>query len=80
MKTGQRLIASLAVASTIAYAGGVAPMSVVEVVPIVEENFFVYGSGGASAADVKDSINDGVILMPKSTRRRWNDRRGRNRV
>jgi len=65
MKIGQRLISSLALASTIAYAGGVAPMSVVEVVPVVEENFFIYGAGGASAADVKDSITQGVILMPK---------------
>ena len=65
MNKGQRLISSMAIASTIAYAGGVAPMSVVEVVPVVEENFFVYGSGGASAADVQDSISEGVILMPK---------------
>ena len=65
MKIAKSLIASIAVASSIAYAGGVAPMSVVEVVPVVEENFFVYGSGGASAADVKDSISQGVILMPK---------------
>jgi len=65
MKTRLSLMASFAILSSTAYAGGVAPMSVVEVIPVVEENFFVYASGGASAAEVKDSIAEGVILMPK---------------
>jgi len=68
MKIKQSLIALYALASSLAYAGGVAPMSVVEVVPetsIAEENFFVYASGGTATADVKDSIENGVTLLPK---------------
>jgi len=66
MKIGQKLISSLALASTIAYAGGVAPMSVVEVVSVVEENFFVYGGGGTGTADVQDSVSQAlIILKPK---------------
>jgi len=68
MKIRHSLIALYALASSLAYAGGVAPMSVVEVVPetaIAEENFFVYVGGGTATADVKDAINSGVTLMPK---------------
>ena len=68
MNIKHSLIALYALASSLAYAGGVAPMSVVEVVPetaIAEENFFVYVSGGTATADVKDAITSGVTLMPK---------------
>ena len=66
MKIGQKLISSLALASTIAYAGGVAPMSVVEVVPVVEENFFVYGGGGTGTADVQNTEEQPlIVLKPK---------------
>ncbi len=68
MKITQSLIALYALASSLVYAGGVAPMSVVEVVPdtaIAEENFFVYVAGGTATADVKDAISQGVTLMPK---------------
>ena len=68
MKIKQSLIALYALASSLAYAGGVAPMSVVEVVPdtaIAEENFFVYVGGGTATTDVQDAISKGVTLMPK---------------
>ena len=68
MKIRHSLITLYALASSLVYAGGVAPMSVVEVVPetaIAEENFFIYAAGGTSTADVKDAISSGVILKPK---------------
>jgi hypothetical protein len=68
MKIKYSFMILYALASSLAYAGGVAPMSVVEVVPetaVAEENFFIYASGGTATADVKDAIDSGVTLLPK---------------
>lgn len=68
MKKELSVMASFAILSSLAYGGGnsaAVPVAPVWDVPVVKENFFVYGSGGISSADVTSDIQSNIVLLPQ---------------